>query len=119
MTKWSRSNTKWASLRKSFARLVYTVAQMGRHDYRMAPTTSPHGHGMNGAVVRQIRAEAAAGGITDAQLAEAVGVHPTVMSRYLNCKRALTLGLTERLAEALGLTYEELVHRAWSERREQ
>lgn len=81
-------------------------------------TASPHDAGMNGAVVRQIKAEAGALGLTDAQLAAATGLHPTMVSRYLNFKRGLTTGLIERFANALDITYPELVQRAWSQRQE-
>lgn len=81
----------------------------------MAPT-SPHARGFNGATVKQIRAEKAALRLTDAELAEKVGMHPTVLSRYLNYKRPLRLEDVERFAVALGMDYSVLVQRGWTER---
>lgn len=79
----------------------------------------PHAAGFNGAVMRQIRAEAAARGISDQQLADRAGLHPTVLSRYLNFKRLPTLEVVDRLADALGIAPDDLARRAWSERREE
>lgn len=81
----------------------------------MAPT-SPHATGFNGAYVKQIRGEIAAAGKSEGQFAEEIGMSPTVLSRYLNFQRALTLPVAERLANGLGLTYMTLMQRAWSER---
>jgi len=64
-----------------------------------------HSEGMNGSVAREIRREAARQGMNDAKLAESVGMHPTVLSRYLNCKRAMTLEVVERLVNGLGLDW--------------
>lgn len=79
-------------------------------------TTSPHAAGFNGRVVREIKAEAARRDLTDAALAEAVGMHPTVLSRYLNYKRAMKIETAERIAEALGVSPADLVTRAYEQR---
>lgn len=76
----------------------------------------PHARGLNGAVVRQIKAERAANGMTVKQLATASGIPERTLTRYLNFERALQLGDVEALAAALGLAGEALVVRAQSER---
>lgn len=71
---------------------------------------------MNGAVVRQIRAEIAARGLTIKALAEKAEMNPTVLGRYLDFKRGLNLAVTERLASALDIAGDVLVERALTER---
>lgn len=85
----------------------------------MSDHSSPHESGLNGAVVRQIKAERAARGLTVKQLAETSGIPERTLSRYLQAQRALSLIDVERIANGLGMSYETLVGRAWSERREQ
>lgn len=82
-------------------------------------TSTSHEAGMNGAVVRQIRAERAARSLTIDQLAEASGIPKRTLIRYLNGERALTLGAVDQIARGLGMEPDTLVMRAWEERREQ
>ena len=76
----------------------------------------PRTEGLNDAVVRQIKAERAASGMTIDELAEASGVGARSLVRYLNFERELKLGMIDRLARALGLTPAELLTRATNER---
>lgn len=82
-----------------------------------AEETSPHATGMNGAVVRQIKLARLDAGLTIGDLAELAGLNTRSLLRYLGYERALTLGVTEALANALGMTYETLVQRAWAQRK--
>lgn len=85
----------------------------------MSTTPSQHETGMNGAVVRQIRAERAARGLTVDALALASGIPKRTLIRYLNAERPLTLRAVEQLALGLGMEYNTLVERARTERHEQ
>lgn len=80
-------------------------------------TTSPHDHGTNGAVVRQLKMEIAGSDLTAAELAAKVGMHPTVLSRYLTFKRQLTIGVIDQLAEGLGLDPMVLLRRSEERRK--
>lgn len=73
--------------------------------------------GLNGALVRQVKAEKAAAGLTMEELAKLSGISLSSLSRYLNFGRNVNLGDTERLARALGMDVFLLLERA-QERRE-
>lgn len=60
--------------------------------------------------VRHAMAEAGFTKVTD--FAEAVGVHQTQMSRYLNGSTAITSQALERMSEALGISADQLRRRA-------
>lgn len=76
----------------------------------------PHANGLNGAVVRQLKAERAAAGLTVDALAAASGVPVRTLVRYLNFERALSLEVVEKLATGLNLSVAELMTRARNER---
>lgn len=75
-----------------------------------------HAEGLNGAVVRQVKAERAAAGLTVDALAGASGVPVRTLVRYLNFERALSLEVVEKLAAGLGITVADLMTRARNER---
>ena len=79
----------------------------------------PHEGGINGAVVRQVKAERAASGMTVEQLAEASDIPFRSLVRYLNFQRGLNLELTNRLAKGLGIPLDVLLSRALDERQSQ
>lgn len=84
----------------------------------MDTQTTDHSAGMNGAVVRQIKAERGALGLTVEELAAGAKISSRSLMRYLNFERPMTLGVTEQLAQALGISYETLIQRAWTERQQ-
>lgn len=73
-------------------------------------------HGSNGAVVRQIKAEAAANGLTLDELARSAGIGPRTFARYISFERAMNLAQIEAVAEALGLDVPTLIRRAQDRR---
>jgi transcriptional regulator with XRE-family HTH domain len=76
----------------------------------------PHDQGLNGAVVRQVKAERAASGMTVDQLAAASGIPVRSLVRYLNFERAVDLTNVDKLAAGLGLPLADLLARAIGER---
>lgn len=64
------------------------------------------------AVVAQINAERAAKGMSVAELAERVGIHPGSWPRYMKGERQMSLPLVERCAKALELDIRTLIRRA-------
>jgi transcriptional regulator with XRE-family HTH domain len=79
----------------------------------------PHDQGLNGAVVRQVKAERAASGMTVDELAAASGIPVRSLVRYLNFERSVDLALVDKLAAGLGLSLEALLTRALGERQHQ
>ena len=79
--------------------------------------SAEHAGGLNGAVVRQVKAERAASGMTVDQLAEASGIPVRSLVRYLNFERELKLGMIDKLASGLGMSPDVLVTRAIQERK--
>ena len=77
---------------------------------------TPHAEGLNGAVVRQVKAERAASGMTVDQLAAASGIPVRTLVRYLTFKRAVSLETVDKLAAGLGLSPAVLLTRARDER---
>lgn len=76
----------------------------------------PYAAGLNGAVVRQVKAERAASGMTVEQLAVASGLGARSLIRYLNFERQLTLDMIDKLAAGLGMSPKDLLARAIEER---
>ena len=76
----------------------------------------PHAKGLNGAVVRQVKAERAASGMTVDELAATSGIPVRSLVRYLNFERALSLEMVDKLAVGLGLSAATLLTRARDER---
>lgn len=68
--------------------------------------------GTTEAVIAQIRAERAAAGMTQAELASAAGMAQRSLARYLSGERKMTLEAVEMLARALGLDLPTLLRRA-------
>jgi transcriptional regulator with XRE-family HTH domain len=81
----------------------------------MSADTS-HAEGLNGAVVRQLKAERAASGMTIEDLAKASGIPVRSLVRYLNFERAISLDMVDKLASGLGLSPATLLTRAREER---
>lgn len=81
----------------------------------MSAETS-HAEGLNGAVVRQVKAERAASGMTIDELAAASGIPVRSLVRYLNFERAISLELVDKLSAGLGLSPATLLTRAREER---
>lgn len=75
-----------------------------------------HAAGLNGVVVRQVKAERSARDWTIKRLADESGIPERTLSRYITFQRPLQLGHVEALARAFGLTSEGLIARAQSER---
>ena len=75
--------------------------------------------GLEGAIVRQVQAERARRGMTVEQLAEASGIPPRTLFRYLSGERSMPLKAVGLLAEGLGLTPDKLIIRAWAQRSEE
>lgn len=64
------------------------------------------------AVAAQLRAERAANGMTQKELAEKAGLGISSVQRYLNGQRAITLDDLAALSHALGFEPEEIISRA-------
>lgn len=77
------------------------------------PHATPHAHGLNAAVVRQIQAERARQGLTIAEVADRAGpgLSERALSRYLNYERELRLGQLGQIVAALGLTRRQFLER--------
>lgn len=73
-----------------------------------------YGSDIQKAIVAQIRAELAANGITQSDLAERTGMPTSTMSRYLSVKsgRDIPLPAFADISRALGLSMTELAARA-------
>lgn len=118
-----RYKTIWARCRKlqqpaaqtpctcSQGRLVDKQPKMGHYRPMSDAPGSTHG-GLAAAVVMQIRAERAALDLPIGELADRVGVSRRAMTRYLNAEREITLGLLDRIAEALDTDLTTLLRRA-------
>lgn len=79
-------------------------------------TEQSHASGLNGAVVRQVKAERAAAGLTVEALAKTSGVPERTLVRYLGFERALSLEVVEKLARGLDISVATLMTRARNER---
>lgn len=66
------------------------------------------------ALAREIRAEMARRRMTQSQLAQALEVTPRTVTRWLDGKHDIRLGLLERIAAELGVRPSELQARAES-----
>ena len=64
------------------------------------------------ALAAQLRAERAASGLTQDALAKRVGVSKMTIRRYLSGERAVDVPHFVELADALGLSIDELIHRS-------
>lgn len=84
----------------------------------MSTTDSTRDQGLNGAVVRQIKAERAAAGLSMSELARRSGLGESSIVRYLTFKRDVTMDSLDKIARGLGMDWQTLVERAMSERQQ-
>lgn len=84
----------------------------------MSTTDSTRDQGLNGAVVRQIKAERAAAGLSMSELARRSGLGESSIVRYLTFKRDVTMDSLDKIARGLGMEWQTLVERAMSERQQ-
>lgn len=71
-----------------------------------------YGHDIQAAIATQIRAEMAAKGWKQAELAKRASLNVSTLHRYLSGERDIPLPVFAEIANALDLTYIELAGRA-------
>jgi plasmid maintenance system antidote protein VapI len=71
-----------------------------------------YGDRLEAAVATEVRVELAVQRMSQKALAEAVGVGREALNNYLNGHRDMPMPVFIRIAEALGLTAQELMQRA-------
>jgi transcriptional regulator with XRE-family HTH domain len=64
------------------------------------------------ALIKQIRVELFERDMSQAELAEAIGVEPATMNRYLRGRRTLNMRQYSQICDALDLEADELMRRA-------
>lgn len=78
----------------------------------MTPIEKDHAKGLNGALAAEIRAEIAAQGRTNIEVAKTVGMDRVTFQRYVNTVRGMNTAITEAIADALNVDPGELMVRA-------
>ena len=71
-----------------------------------------YGTDIQAAIATQVKAEMAAKGWKQAELAKRAGLHTSTLHRYLSGERDIPLPVFAEIADTLGLTYIELAGRA-------
>lgn len=77
----------------------------------MTPVEKDHAKGLNAAVAAEVRAEIAAQGLTNVEVARRMGMNRETFQRYVNMKRGIDTAIIDAIGEALRIDPAELMAR--------
>ena len=78
----------------------------------MTPVEKDHSKGLNGALAAEVRAEIAAQGLTNVEVARRMDMNRETFQRYVNMKRGIDTAIVDAIGEALAVDPAELMGRA-------